>query len=48
MNLDITLKIIFALKWPMTQYLEQLEGFDVVQLKPTMRYIPERQLNGLG
>jgi len=45
MNLDINLKMIFDLKWPMTGLciLNNSKGIlDAVQLKPTMRYIPAR------
>jgi len=44
MNLDITLKIIFALKWPMTRLgiLNWSKDNDVVQMKPTIRYIHAR------
>jgi len=43
------LKIIYALKWPMTRLctLNCLTDFDVVQLKPTIRYIQARLQIGL-
>jgi len=43
--LDINLKMIFDVKWPMTRLciLNNSKGImDVVQLIPTIRYIPAR------
>jgi len=44
MNLDINLKIICALKWPMTRLctLNSSTDSDVVQLIPTIHYISAR------